>query len=132
MEKLLELIPNDAAFEDYDPFVTMGAAMFGASAGAAWGRAQWLAWCDQVEQRDDMKPETFWDSMRQARIGAEYLRHLANQRDPYEMARRAFETPKIEPEELEEAQAAIDDRTAFLEGWVLVGGSDCYALPPDE
>ena len=130
MEKLLELIPNDAAFEDYGPFVTMGAAIFGASAGAAWGRAQWFAWCDQVEQLDDMKPETFWDSMRQARTGAEHLRNLANQRDPYEMARRAFETPEIEPEELEEAQAAIDERTAFLEGWVLVGGSDYYALPP--
>ena len=71
MEALVELIPNDASFEPVRAFhLAMGAAMFGASAGADWGRAQWLAWCDQVEQPQDHKPELFWDSMTQARSGA--------------------------------------------------------------
>jgi hypothetical protein len=56
MEALVELLPNDETFADYKDFVTMGAAMYGASGGANWGRVQWLAWCDQVDQPQDRKP----------------------------------------------------------------------------
>jgi hypothetical protein len=130
MEALVELIPNDETFEPYPNFITMGAAMYGASAGAGWGRVQWLAWCDQVDQPQDRKPEIFWDSMRQARVGADMLRKLANERQPLEMARRDFAEPEIEPEVIEQAAEESDARRAFLEGWVLVGGESFYALPP--
>ena len=84
MEALLVLIPNDESFEPYGEFIEMGAAIFGASAGAEWGRVQWLAWCDQVDQPQDRKPEIFWDSMHQPRSGAGKLRMYANARAPYE------------------------------------------------
>ena len=130
MEALVELIPNDESFEPYGEFIEMGAAMFGASAGAEWGRMQWLAWCDQVDQPQDRKPEIFWDSMQQPRSGAGKLRMFANERAPYEMALRAFAEPEIEPEVIEQAAEEIDARRAFLEGWVLVGGEAFYPLPP--
>jgi Family of unknown function (DUF5906) len=130
MEALLELIPNDDSFEPYGEFIEMGAAIYGASGGAEWGRVQWLAWCDQVDQPQDRKPEIFWDSMYQPRSGAGKLRMFANQRAPYEMALRAFAEPEIEPEVIEQAAEEMDARRAFLEGWVLVGGESFYALPP--
>jgi hypothetical protein len=130
MEALLALIPNDDSFEPYGEFIEMGAAIFGASAGAEWGRVQWLAWCDQVDQPQDRKPEIFWDSMHQSRSGAGKLRMFANQRAPYEMALRAFAEPEIEPEVIEQAAEEMDARRAFLEGWALVGGESFYALPP--
>lgn len=130
MQALLALTPNDDSFEPYDEFIEMGAALFGASAGAEWGRVQWLAWCDQVDQPQDRKPEIFWDSMQQPRSGAGKLRMFANQRAPYEMALRAFAEPEIEPEVIEQAAEEMDARRAFLEGWALVGGESFYALPP--
>ena len=130
MDALLELIPNDDSFEPYGEFIEMGAAMFGASAGAEWGRVRWLAWCDQVDQPQDRKPEIFWDSMHMPRSGAGKLRMFANERAPYEMALRAFAEPEIEPEVIEQAAKEIDARRAFLEGWALVGGEVFYALPP--
>jgi hypothetical protein len=130
MEALVELIPNDESFEPYEHFIAMGAAIFGASAGADWGRAQWLAWCDQVDQPQDHKPELFWDSMTQARSGASELRMLANQRAPLEMARRQFAEPEIEPEVIEQATEEMDARQAFLEGWAFVNGETFYELPP--
>src|SRR4029077_16371571 len=132
MEALLELIPNDATFEAYKDFIAMGAAIYGASGGADWGRVQWLAWCDQVDQPQDRKPELFWDSLIQARSGAAELRMFANQRQPLEMARRDFADPPIEevaPELVAEADADADAAKAFLEGSCLVGGSAFYTLP---
>ena len=130
MDALLELIPNDTTFEPYGEFIEMGAAMFGASAGAEWGRVRWLAWCDQVDQPQDRKPEIFWDSMHMPRSGAGKLRMFANERAPYEMALRAFAEPEIEPDVIEQAGEEMDARRAFLEGWALVGGEAFYALPP--
>ena len=130
MDALLELIPNDDSFEPYGEFIEMGAAMFGASAGAGWGRVRWLAWCDQVDQPQDRKPEIFWDSMHMPRSGAGKLRMFANARAPYEMALRAFAEPEIEPEVIEQAGEEMDARRAFLEGWALVGGESFYELPP--
>ena len=130
MDALIELIPNDDSFEPYGEFIEMGAAMFGASAGAEWGRVRWLAWCDQVDQPQDRKPEIFWDSMHMPRSGAGKLRMFANARAPYEMALRAFAEPEVEPEVIEQAAEEIDARRAFLEGWALVGGEAFYALPP--
>ena len=131
MEALVELIPNDETFEAYDNFVTMGAAMYGASAGADWGRAQWLAWCGQVDQPQDHKPEILWDSLHHARIGADVLRMFANQRQPLEMARRDFANPPIEDVEPElVAQADQDAETAqtTLNDWCLVGGAEFYSI----
>jgi hypothetical protein len=130
MDALLELIPNDDSFEPYGEFIEMGAAMFGASAGAEWGRVRWLAWCDQVDQPQDRKPEIFWDSMHMPRSGAGKLRMFANERAPYEMAIMAFAEPEIEPEVIEQADEEIDARRTFLEGWALVGGESFYELPP--
>lgn len=131
MEALVELLPNDETFADYNDFVTIGAAMYGASAGADWGRVQWLAWCDQVDQPQDRKPEIFWDLMQQARIGADVLRMLANARQPLEMARRDFADPPIEevaPELVEQAEADAEARLAFLDDWCLVGGAEFYLV----
>jgi hypothetical protein len=131
MEALIELIPNDETFEPYDNFITMGAAMYGASAGADWGRVQWLAWCDQVDQPQDRKPEIFWDSMQQARVGADVLRMFANVRQPLEMARRDFADPPIEelePELVAQADADADIAKTTLDEWCLVGGSDFYLI----
>jgi hypothetical protein len=131
LEALLELIPNDQTFASYDDFVRMGSAIHGASGGADWGRAQWLAWCAEVDQEQEDKPEIFWDTMLKARSGADALRKWANERAPYEMARRAFADPPIEdvePELVEEADADADASFDFLNDWCLVGGSDFYLV----
>ena len=109
----------------------MGAAIFGASGGAEWGRVRWLAWCDQVDQAQDRKPESFLGlDAHAAHAALASLRMFANQRAPYEMALRAFAEPEIEPEVIEQAGEEMDARRAFLEGWALVGGEAFYALPP--
>jgi hypothetical protein len=133
MTALLELIPNDETFAAYEDFIRMGSAIHGASAGAGWGRVQWLAWCAQVDQEQEDKPEIFWDTMLKARIGADMLRKWANARAPFEMARRAFADPpieEVEPELVAEADEAADVAQDFLEGSCLVGGSEFYALLP--
>jgi hypothetical protein len=127
---LVALIPNDQAFETYDAFISMGSAIHGASGGQPWGRAQWLDWCDQVDQGDPDKPERFWDTMLKARIGVERLRRWANERCPQEMAKRAFADAPIEPEALEEADEDLRFAQTFLNRYCLVGGAEFYALPP--
>lgn len=132
LESFLAMIPNDEAFAEYDAFIRMGSAIYGASGGADWGRVMWLVWCEQADQEQEEKPEIFWDTMLKARIGADMLRRWANERDPYEMARRAFADPAIEdiePELVAEADEDADEAQVFLEGSCLVGGSDFYALP---
>ena len=131
MEALLELIPNDETFAAYKDFIAMGAAIYGASAGADWGRVQWLAWCDQVDQPQDRKPEIFWDSMSHARSGAGELRMFANQRQPLEMARRDFADPPIEdvePELVEQADQDAETARTTLNDWCLVGGAEFYSI----
>ena len=130
LEALLDLIPNDESFAAYEPFVAMGAAIYGASGGADWGQAMWFAWCDQTDQAQPEKPEKLWASIGQARTGADRLRKFANERAPLEMARRAFEEPEIEPEVVQQAAVLMDDRQAFLEGWAFVNGELFYELPP--
>jgi hypothetical protein len=133
MTVLLELIPNDETFAAYDDFIRMGSAIHGASNGAGWGRVQWLAWCAQVDQEQEDKPEIFWDTMLKARIGADCLRKWANERAPYEMARRAFADPPIEdvePELVAESDADADLAKSFLEDWCLIGGEGFCRLPP--
>jgi hypothetical protein len=131
LEALLDLIPNDETFEAYEDFIRMGSAIYGASGGADWGRAMWLAWCAQVDQEQEDKPEIFWDTMLKVRVGADLLRMFANQRAPDEMAKRAFADPAIEdvePELVEEADADADMRRSFLDDWCLVGGTDFYSV----
>ena len=126
----LSLIPNDHGFEDYDPFIAMGSAIYGASNGEPWGKAAWEDWCGQVEQGDPDKPERFWDTMHKARIGAEMLRRWAQARQPQTMAKEEFGASPIE----EEIQAEADTEAAlaqeFLTSHCLVGGSEFYNLPP--
>ena len=131
LQALLNLIPNDNWFAVYDRFIMMGAAIYGASGGADWGRVMWLAWCAQVDQEQEEKPETFWDTMFKSRSGAGRLRFWASERAPYEMAARAFADPPIEavePELVEEADKDALLAKAFLEGWCLVDGADFYRL----
>ena len=97
-----------------------------------WGRAQWLEWCDQVEQGDEDKPDRFWDTMLKARIGAEMLRRWANKRHPQEMAKRAFADPPPEPEALAEADEDARFADAFLNRYCLVGGAEFFDLPPSQ
>jgi Primase C terminal 2 (PriCT-2) len=130
-EALIALIPNDETFEAYDDFIRMGSAIYGASGGAEWGRAMWIAWCEQADQEQEEKPEIFWDTMLKARIGADMLRRLANERDPLEMARRAFaDSPikDVEPDLVQEANVDADARIVFLDDWCLVGGSEFYSV----
>ena len=132
-EALIALIPNDDSFEAYEDFIRMGSAIYGASGGAAWGRSMWLAWCEDAPQEQEEKPEIFWDTMLKVRIGADMLRVFANQRDPLEMARRAFANPpieEIEPELVAESDADADLARSFLEDWCLIGGEGFCRLPP--
>ena len=125
MDALLELIPNDDSFEPYGEFIEMGAAMFGASAGAEWGRVRWLhTWRDLCSDQASRTASPRSLGIRctcRSRAGAQ-LRMFANERAPYEMALRAFAEPEIEPEVIEQAGEEMDARRAFLEGWALVGG----------
>jgi hypothetical protein len=131
LEALLDLIPNDETFEAYEDFIRMGSAIYGASGGSDWGRAMWLAWCAQVDQEQEDKPEIFWDTMLKVRVGADLLRMFANQRAPDEMAKRAFADPAIEdvePELVEEADADAEIARSFLNDWCLVGGTEFYSV----
>jgi hypothetical protein len=127
-QALLELIPNDDFFVSYDRFVAMGAAIFGASAGADWGRQLWLDWCDQVTQGDPDKPEAFWNSMREPRVGAEMLHRWAQSRQPSLLAQRDF-AEDLDGKTVKEVVADMTVADDFLNNWFLVGGSTFYRMP---
>jgi hypothetical protein len=127
---IVSMIPNDKEFENYDSFIAMGSAVWGASGGEAWGLAIWLDWCDQVEQGDPDKPRQFWDTMRKTRVGGEMLRRYAQARQPQIMAKQQFADPPIEDEALAGPDKDANEAQAFLNSYALVAGSEFYDLPP--
>jgi hypothetical protein len=130
LSRFVSMIPNDKEFENYDSFIAMGSAVWGASGGEAWGKVIWLDWCNQVQQGDPNKPEQFWDTMRKARIGGEMLRRYAQARQPQTMARQQFaDSPDAEETEGEVDKDA-EKAQVFLNSYALVGGSEFYDLPP--
>jgi Family of unknown function (DUF5906)/Bifunctional DNA primase/polymerase, N-terminal/Primase C terminal 2 (PriCT-2) len=130
LARLVSMIPNDKEFETYDSFIAIGSAVWGASGGEAWGRTIWLDWCAQVEQGDPDKPAQFWDTMHKARIGGEMLRRYAQARQPQAMARQQFVDSPVEGEAIAEVDKDAEEAQAFLNSYVLVGGSEFYDLPP--
>ena len=127
--------PQRRGFEPYGEFIEMGAAMFGASTGAEWGRMQWLALVRRSRPAypGPASPEIFWDldaatarpgqqaahvrqRARPLRNGAQSLRRARDRAGGSLSRRRKRSTPG----------------RAFLEGWVLVGSEAFYPLPPSD
>ncbi len=75
LEEALSNIENDDAFLTRDAWVEMGHAIFGASAGADWGKDLWIDWSNKIDQKPG-EPERVWNSfsLDTCRTGAGFIR----------------------------------------------------------
>lgn len=77
--RLVALLPANAAktFPDYDEYLQMGAAIWGASGGAEWGRDLWLGWVRTGDGADDASDEEVLDKWASfaggTSLGLDYL-----------------------------------------------------------
>jgi Family of unknown function (DUF5906)/Bifunctional DNA primase/polymerase, N-terminal/Primase C terminal 2 (PriCT-2) len=110
--RYLNLIPNDHHFADYDAWLHMGLALINASGGAAWGKALWMAWSNQVHQdMGENYPARKWDenlpSSPNGPLGLWWLRKEAQARAPGTLAVTAYDTAPLDETEVDLTAAAI-------------------------
>lgn len=97
---LLSMIPNDDAF-DYDTYVKMGFAVFGATGGSVEGQEAFTEWAGQKTFDDPTNPpERLWDTIdpENAHAGGCELRGFAQERDPQRLAREDFGKLDVDPD----------------------------------
>jgi hypothetical protein len=125
---LLELIPNDLDFADYEMWLRMGLALINASQGAAWGRDLWVSWSNQVHQ--DMGqgyPARKWDENSPSPngpLGVWWLYMKARKQVPEStVAAIAYDTVPIDEAEVEASAAVIKGEPllpSIFAGWVYI------------
>ena len=111
LNRWLALVPNTDTEHDFDDrgqWVAMGHAIWGASAGADWGRGAWLRWCDQRPQNPG-EPERVWDTLKDdGRVDLGFIRDKARQRSPHAAAQLGFELAKpVDADAIEAMAQAI-------------------------
>jgi len=108
---LLELIPNDLKFAEYEEWLRLGLALVNASQGAAWGRDLWVSWSNQVPQdMGESYPARKWDEnppSPNGPLGLWWLRKEAREREPSKVAAIAYDTAQIDEAEVEASAAVI-------------------------
>jgi len=106
----LALIPNtdkDTRFDSYQDFVTMAHAIWGASSGLSCGRDVWTEWCNQRLQGTDGIADRIWDSIKDTRVGLDWIRSRAAEVNPNGAAQLAFEDCPINEDEAGAAEQAV-------------------------
>jgi hypothetical protein len=130
---LLELIPNDHKFFEYEEWLRLGLALINASQGAAWGRDLWVSWSNQVHQdMGESYPARKWDEnppSPNGPLGLWWLRKEARERAPGKVALIAFEQSHLDQEEVEASAAAINGEPLWpgiLASWVYLPSQEKF------
>ncbi|TMJ14241.1 MAG: hypothetical protein E6G94_10040 [Alphaproteobacteria bacterium] len=124
---LLELIPNDQKFFEYEEWLRLGLALINASQGAAWGRDLWVSWSNQVHQdMGESYPARKWDEnppSLNGPLGLWWLRKEARERAPSRVAAIAYDTAQIDDAEVEASAIAMSGQPlmpSIFAGWAYI------------
>lgn len=114
----LALVPNDdkaTEFDDYNTFVGMAHAIWGASGGQAWGRDLWTAWCEQRPQATDGITDKIWESISHPHNGLDWIKVKARIVAPGAAAALMFrDATPVPPEMTDAVWTNIRDRFVWV------------------
>lgn len=83
VEKAVAALPNDGPFDSHNPWVGVGYAIFGATAGSEAGRQAWLDWCSRWHRCSDQNTdESTWPTLHKHKSGWPQLMRRLFQTNP--------------------------------------------------